>query len=50
MTTKSPTLDDMIKALCKCQDCMIDISEATENEIKSEYAFLVSTGIIKPIS
>lgn len=46
--TKLPSVHDMIKALCRCSDCMIDISEASASEIKKEYSFLVKVGAIQP--
>ncbi|MDD4534249.1 MAG: hypothetical protein PHC48_07230 [Prevotella sp.] len=44
---KLPSTHNMIKALCKCHDCAIDISEASTSEVKKKYAFLVSVGAIK---
>lgn len=47
--SKLPSVHNMIKALCRCSDCMIDISEASASEIKKEYSFLVKVGAIQPI-
>lgn len=44
---KLPSVRDMIKALCKCPDCSIDISESSSSEIKKEYVFLVKIGAIE---
>lgn len=46
--TKLPSVHNMIIALCRCFDCMIDISEASANEIKREYSYLVKVGAIQP--
>ena len=41
-----PTIEAMWEALQKCPDCVLDLSEATEQEIKTEYSPLKKLGLL----
>lgn len=47
--TKLPSVHYMIIALCRYSDCMIDISEASANEIKREYSYLIKVGATQSV-
>lgn len=41
-----PTIETMMEALRKCPNCVLDLSEATEREIQSEYSMLKILGLL----
>lgn len=40
-----PTIETMWEVLQKCPDCVLDLSEATEQEIQTEYSLLKKLGL-----
>lgn len=41
-----PTIETMWEVLQKCPDCVLDLSEATEQEIRTEYSLLKKLGLL----
>lgn len=41
-----PTIETMREVLQKCPDCVLDLSEATEQEIRTEYSLLKKLGLL----
>lgn len=41
-----PTIETMMEALRKSQNCVLDLSEATEREIQTEYSMLKILGLL----
>jgi hypothetical protein len=41
-----PTIETMLEVLQKCPNCVLDLSEATEQEIQTEYSLLKKLGLL----
>ena len=44
---KKLSFEEMMDALSRCESCALDLSEATEQEIKKEYMLLRKIGLLK---